>query len=551
MTDGNEPTPLDTTLRLPDGSELAGGNPVVLIGANGSGKTRKARDLSASCSIEFINALRNTRIQPSLPAMSYVDAERNFDAARNRSRQTHWDWTEEFEFLLASLLAEHATTAIKFMDAVRAGETAPDTRDTLQEIRDLWSSVFPGRQFSIEDYRPVIKSTVPGEEFEYSAQTMSDGERAAIYLAGRVLRAQPGVLVVDEPETHLHSLLAARFWDELEKSRPDVRFVYITHDLTFARSRREARYVIASPVDGLKAIDMADGVPDDVAEILLGTASLSFYARRIVLCEGGADDRDAALYGVWFNDRDTVVRPVGGSDMVRRCMSALQAGGLIANLEAIGIIDRDFHSDRYLGTLTGGLHVLPVHEVESLYCLPGVVSAVAAHLHKTFDESGYVARLKQGVSDTERHKVILERWKRRIEPRLTGVVASVHTRTDSLNTIVDALPQIFDASTWSFSPADILEEERVLIENAAEAGTVDDFLRRLPGKGLLATAANYVGQQPEDYVNLVNGLLLDVEADDSLGSAIETALAPSLPTRTVSQGQPSSPSAGNSSRSST
>lgn len=179
-----------------------------------------------------------------------------------------------------------------------------------------------------------------------------------------------------------------------------------------------------------------------------------------------------------------------------------------------------------------------VHEVESLYCLPGVVSAIAKYLQKTFDEGDYLARLRQGVSVTERHKVILERWKRRIEPRLIGVVASVHTRTDSLSDIVDSLPQLFDAATWDFSPAGVLEEEKLRIERAVETGTIDDVLRLLPGKARIAAAAQYVGQQPDDFINLVNTSLLEVE-ENSLGSAIQAALNGALPSRAVAQEQPS------------
>jgi ATPase subunit of ABC transporter with duplicated ATPase domains len=230
------------SIRLPNGTEIPGTTPVVVIGPNGSGKTRQARDLQTQSPPEFINALRNTRIQLNVPAMSYTDAENQFVGQRDQSRSNHWDWNNEFDYLLASLLAQHATTAIKFMDAAREGESdsMAVAHDTLQRIRDMWADVFPGRRLVIDDYRPVIISTVYGDEVTYSAQTMSDGERAAIYLAGRVLRARASVLVIDEPETHLHSLLATQFWNALEAARPDVRFVYITHDLTFARSRRDA-----------------------------------------------------------------------------------------------------------------------------------------------------------------------------------------------------------------------------------------------------------------------------------------------------------------------
>jgi hypothetical protein len=532
MQMATEPQP-ERNLTLPDGTVLTGFSPVVIIGPNGSGKTRKARDINATCSVEFVNALRNTRIPLNLPAMAFTEAENQFVSSRNQSRGTHWDWTNEFDFLLSSLMAQHATAAIKFMDASKAGEEPSITPNALQQIRDLWGSAFPGRKLVIEDYRPIIKSTTSGTEVEYSAQTMSDGERTAIYLAGRVFRAQEGILIVDEPENHLHSHLASRLWDEFEDARPDLRFVYITHDLTFARSRRNATYVIASPLEGLRSVDLGADLPDDVAEVLLGAASVSFHARRAIFCEGGRGDRDDALYRSWFNDRDTVVQPVGSSEMVHRCISALSEGRMIGNLQTVGIIDRDFHTDEYLAALPDGIVVLPFHEVESLYCLPRVVEAIAAHTQRAFDEADYLTRLRGSINATERQKVVLERWKRRVEPQLIGVVAAVHGRQDTLDVITASLPQVFNSSEWTFDVAGMLEDEKVRVETASTTGSVEDLLRLLPGKGRLAAASQYVGMQIDGYLNLVNQSLLGVSGLEVLGESVRAGLAPHLPPRTA------------------
>ena len=52
-----------------------------------------------------------------------------------------------------------------------------------------------------------------------------------------------GVFIVDEPELHLHRAIQARLWDAVEIARPDCTFVYITHDLGFAASRKDATKV--------------------------------------------------------------------------------------------------------------------------------------------------------------------------------------------------------------------------------------------------------------------------------------------------------------------
>jgi hypothetical protein len=116
---------------------------------------------------------------------------------------------------------------------------------------------------------------------------------------------------------------------------------------------------------------------------------------------------------------------------------------------------------------------------------------------------------------------------------LIGIVAGVHSRTDSLDGIVASLPGVFNESSWSFSPAALLEEEKRRVEAAAISGTIEDLLRVIPGKGRLATAAQYLGQRPGDFVNLVNESLRLGGPGDGLAKELENALAPVLPPRAV------------------
>ena len=312
---------MDYTLRLPDGTELPGKCPIVVIGPNGSGKTRKTRELTASVPIDFVNALRNTRVSPDIPAMGYDMARNNFASQRAQAKNSHWELASDFDILLSQLLAQNAMSAIEYTHKVRLGhqtELLPPLTP-LNKIDDIWGEVFPGRELLWRDWKPLVRSVTSGSAVEYSANQMSDGEKAALYLAGRVFSVEPGIIVVDEPETHLHSLLAIRLWNALEKARTDLRFVYVTHDLSFALSRRNPHFILSNPTAGLRVLDLGDDLPNDVAEVLLGSASLSFYASRLIFCEGEETSIDAKLYNVWFSTQDTVVRSVGSCQMVLRC----------------------------------------------------------------------------------------------------------------------------------------------------------------------------------------------------------------------------------------
>jgi hypothetical protein len=464
-----------------------------------------------------------------------LDTARNqYTQQRNQARSAHWELTSEFDSMLSQLLAQHSMAAVDFTRRYRENPASPGEPEetALGRVENLWKHVYPGRKLLWRDWKPIVRSTVSGDLVEYSGNQMSDGEKAALFLAGRVFSAEPGVLVVDEPETHFHSLLAVRLWNTLEDARPDIRFVYVTHDLTFALSRRNAQFVLASPTDGLRAVDVGSDLPTDVAEALLGSASLSFYASRVIFCEGEEASLDGQLYNAWFDGPDTVVRPVGTCRMVIRCVEALRESGIAQSLESVGIIDGDHHPEAFLGDLPVGLHALKVHEVESLLCLPAVVRAVCAHTRKDFDTVEYVKVLQASVNEQQRHNIVIERWKARIRPSLTGVVARVSRQSTSLDKLVEDIPIIFDANSWSFSPQKLLEEEKETVEATLPGGTAEQTLAITPGKQLLTIAARTTGLDVKTYVSLIVKALGSTDATISdLRGKIVDALEPLLPPR--------------------
>lgn len=404
----------------------------------------------------------------------------------------------------------------------------------LTHVEQLWGEVFPGRELHWRDWKPLIRNRSAGAEVEYSGTQMSDGEKAVLYLAGRVFSAEAGIVVVDEPETHLHSLLAVRLWNALEAARPDVRFVYVTHDLTFAMSRRDATYLLSGPLSGLRKLDLSSSLPTDVAEALLGSASLSFYASRVIFCEGEATSLDVALYSAWFNGADTVVRPVGSCQRVIRCVDAATTSGIAAALTAVGLVDSDYHPEAFGESLPAGVRMLATHEVESLMSLPAIVEAVCSHMGATYDPDAYSRELRATVSEVQERQVIVERWKQRLEPHLEGLVSGVSKRQASVTDLVAELPAIFDHTQWQFSPEAFLVEEQTRVQSAVATGSTDQLLRIMPGKQMLPIAARYCGLSVDAYINLVIGALSgDAHADTGLPGGLAAALAPHLPDRHV------------------
>lgn len=335
----------------------------------------------------------------------------------------------------------------------------------LQRARRLWSRVYPGRQISFETYSPIVRSEYSGDGAFYTADRMSDGERVALYLAARVLNAKAGILIIDEPELYFHSRLAIHFWDELEQARSDVRFVYITHDLPFALSRQQAQFLLVKPNTEPLSLSVDQNLPESLAVAILGAASFSIYAKRIVFCEGTEGEKgDYTLYHAWFTDRTTAVLPVGNCQDVLRCVESFGTSKLVSGVSAIGIIDRDYWPDQFLLSLAPAVHALRVHEVESLYCLRGVFLAVAKQCGiPEVDTDGkyeeFRHRIVKNAPDSLITKQIAERCKLRLEPLVLGRIAELKS-THELATFEEQAAVHLNPASWIINGDFILAEEK-------------------------------------------------------------------------------------------
>ena len=68
----------------------------------------------------------------------------------------------------------------------------------------------------------------------YSIAELSDGERNAVLIGANVLTAEPGmVIIIDEPERHLHRSIVSPLLSTLFQKRLDCIFIISTHDVFF------------------------------------------------------------------------------------------------------------------------------------------------------------------------------------------------------------------------------------------------------------------------------------------------------------------------------
>jgi ATPase subunit of ABC transporter with duplicated ATPase domains len=269
--------------------EVEPGSSIIFVGANGGGKTRLAVAVEESLgeSAHRISAHRALALNPGVSKVSERLALTGLRTGfqHEQAHITHrvgsrWhnkgavDLLADFDFLLQALFAEQHNRTVITHQKNRAGDHTTADPTNLERLVEIWSRLLPHRDLHI--YGDDIEASMAGSTTRYSASDMSDGERAIFYMIGQTLTAaMDSVLIIDEPELHVHRSIMSKLWDELEAARPDCGFVFITHDLEFAASRVAQKYVVRdyqpTPMWKVEAVPENTGFNEELTTLILGS----------------------------------------------------------------------------------------------------------------------------------------------------------------------------------------------------------------------------------------------------------------------------------------
>lgn len=421
---------------------------LIIVGANGSGKTRFANRMMADLGTDVfkmsaLKALYGKDEEDLTPGS--IDSLYD-QATAGGSNFIRNDIRGEFDRMLALMLNEEMLKLIdfKYSGGASGGEKRqklPVTR--LDRMVRLWQRVFPDNKVLIESGRMIFGSERSADT--YSSSRLSAGERAVLYYIGAAMFAPRGATIfVESPDMFLHPSSIRSLWDRIEEIRRDCFFVYVTHDLSFASTRGDGLTVwvkSCDPVVGEWDYDFltsADGLNDEVYLTILG-------ARKPVLfIEGdGVNSIDAKLYPLIFEEY--TVKSLGGCDRVIESTRTFNSLRAFHNLDAFGIVDRDRRNEAEVSYLRGKKVLVPeVAEIENIFMLEDVVRAVACHFHRDDNEAFakvkksimklFEADLRQQALMHTRHQV-----KKTVEHRIDGRFANIGKLEEHINDLCQSI----------------------------------------------------------------------------------------------------------------
>ena len=215
---------------------------------------------------------------------------------------------------------------------------------------------------------------------EYSAAELSDGERNALLIAGNVLTAPSGtLLIIDEPERHLHRSIISPLLGQLFEHRSDCGFVISTHDHDLPVGSLGARTLLlrSCSFSGQKARNWeADELParapiDDVLK-----RDLIGARRKILFVEGTESSLDKPLYSLVFPMVSVI--PKASCHEVDQAVLGARSAEALHWLRVFGITDSDGLDGEQVATkFERGVYALPYYSVEAIYFHPWIIRSIA------------------------------------------------------------------------------------------------------------------------------------------------------------------------------
>jgi len=342
----------------------------------------------------------------------------------------------------------------------------------------------------------------------YAIEKLSDGERNALLLTATVLTAKTGSLIlIDEPERHLHRSITSPLLRLLFAQRADCVFVVSTHEVMLPAETPRSRTILLRGCnyvgDSVQSFDV-DVLSSEVAVDEELKRDILGARRTIVFVEGDVQSLDKPLYALIFPSASVIAK--GGCADVEHAVTGIRGTTDLHWIKAVGIVDGDRRSPADIARLEAkGVFPISVLAIEAVYYHTDIQRLVAER-HSKLDGSDSALRL--AAAKAEALKQIaphVDRLSRRVAER--AIRDEYLMRTPGKSQI--------DSQEWYSTVihfASFTGREKTRLSAEIAAGALNDIIQHYPVRttpALKAIADQLGFQDREHYEAAVRKLLLD------------------------------------------
>lgn len=342
----------------------------------------------------------------------------------------------------------------------------------------------------------------------HAMDQLSSGEQEVLSLAFfvRRLRSRGGILLIDEPELHLHPALQRSLFAQLEEVADRAQVWIVTHSprLVTAASLPAVLHARAPTVADVNQVHRASAEEDRTAVLEeLGIHPIEvLQSQFIVVVEGKTDEqRISALLPLELSPAVVTVAGSAGS-VEHTCRNLASA----PSLRFIAIRDRDLLSEAEVSRRLAQhpqLFIWPRRSLESELLEPRLLAKTFSRAGQVTTEDTIASSLKS-LADRQRPEILAELLEQELKARYE-IAPAGDSRVDRL--------RAYYTETVRVSSQKLAEFDSVLahVETALDGRWEADHLKLIDGKRALS---EYVSLSPfHSLPDLLNAIAATIRAE--------------------------------------
>ncbi len=316
------------------------------------------------------------------------------------------------------------------------------------------------------------------------------------------------MIILDEPERHLHRSIISPLLSSLFQKRKDCVFVISTHDVFLPIDHTEVSVLLLRSCQwsgksilnwDADLISESDEIPSEIKREILGSK------REILFVEGKNESLDRQIYQLIFPN--ITVLPQGSFTQVEKAVEGIRGTESLHWINAYGLIDADDRTPEQIqNLLEKGIAALECYSVESLYYNLKIIRRVANKYSEVTGESEdqlYNNAISGIVGNIQPHK-----------ERLCSRLCEKQIRNQAMS----SLPKHNDIAQKDefevkINLKEILEKEKALFDKFVAENNLNGLIARYPIREtpVLNGIATGLGLSRDQYESAVRKLIIDDE----------------------------------------